>query len=269
MSLENVLFAFGLTLLAGLATGVGSALAFFAKRLDRRFLAASLGFSAGVMIYVSFVEMFAKAKDHLISAHGERAGSWLTALALFRGLCPDRPHRQAGPVVREPARAARGGRRAGRRGGAKEPAPDGPFLGARHRHPQLPRRARDLHRRPAGPDAGGQRSPSPSPSTTSPRGSPSRCRSTTRPAAGKRPSGSRSCRGSASRSARSSATSCSAPLSERRCSASSSRLVAGIMVYISLDELLPTAEKYGEHHLAIYGLFAGMAVMAVSLLMFL
>ena len=44
--------------------------------------------------------------------------------------------------------------------------------------------------------------------------------------------------------------------------------VAGIMVYISLDELLPTAEKYGEHHIAIYGLIAGMMVMAVSLVMF-
>jgi ZIP family zinc transporter len=44
--------------------------------------------------------------------------------------------------------------------------------------------------------------------------------------------------------------------------------VAGIMVYISLDELLPTAEKYGEHHLAIYGLIIGMLVMATSLVMF-
>ena len=44
--------------------------------------------------------------------------------------------------------------------------------------------------------------------------------------------------------------------------------VAGIMVYISLDELLPTAEKYGEHHIAIYGLISGMMVMSVSLLLF-
>ena len=44
--------------------------------------------------------------------------------------------------------------------------------------------------------------------------------------------------------------------------------VAGIMVYISLDELLPTAEKYGKHHVAIAGVVAGMAVMAVSLLLF-
>jgi ZIP family zinc transporter len=44
--------------------------------------------------------------------------------------------------------------------------------------------------------------------------------------------------------------------------------VAGIMIYISLDELLPASEEYGEHHLSIYGLVAGMAVMAVSLLLF-
>jgi len=43
--------------------------------------------------------------------------------------------------------------------------------------------------------------------------------------------------------------------------------VAGIMVYISLDELLPAAEEYGEHHIAISGLILGMVVMAVSLLM--
>jgi ZIP family zinc transporter len=46
-------------------------------------------------------------------------------------------------------------------------------------------------------------------------------------------------------------------------------VVAGIMVFISVDELLPTAREYGHHHHAIYGLVAGMAVMAVSLLLFL
>ena len=45
-------------------------------------------------------------------------------------------------------------------------------------------------------------------------------------------------------------------------------LVAGIMVFISLDELLPTAKEYGAHHLSIYGLVAGMALMAFSLLLF-
>ena len=44
--------------------------------------------------------------------------------------------------------------------------------------------------------------------------------------------------------------------------------VAGVMVFISLDELLPTAKEYGEGHIAIYGLVGGMAVMALSLLLF-
>ncbi len=43
--------------------------------------------------------------------------------------------------------------------------------------------------------------------------------------------------------------------------------VAGIMIYISLDELLPTAEKYGKHHIAIAGVVGGMAIMSVSLLL--
>ena len=46
-------------------------------------------------------------------------------------------------------------------------------------------------------------------------------------------------------------------------------VVAGVMVFISLDELLPASREYGEHHLSIYGLVAGMAVMAGSLLLFL
>jgi ZIP family zinc transporter len=44
--------------------------------------------------------------------------------------------------------------------------------------------------------------------------------------------------------------------------------VAGIMVYISIDELLPTAEKYGEHKIVMYGLVLGMVVIAFSLLIF-
>jgi ZIP family zinc transporter len=42
--------------------------------------------------------------------------------------------------------------------------------------------------------------------------------------------------------------------------------IAGIMVFVALDQLLPAAEEYGEHHLAIYGLVGGMMVMALSLL---
>jgi ZIP family zinc transporter len=39
------------------------------------------------------------------------------------------------------------------------------------------------------------------------------------------------------------------------------------MVFISLDELLPAAREYGEHHISIYGLISGMAIMAVSLIL--
>jgi hypothetical protein len=56
-AMTNVWLAPGLTVAAGLATGVGSALAFFAKRTNYRFLSVSTGFSAGVMLYVSFVEI--------------------------------------------------------------------------------------------------------------------------------------------------------------------------------------------------------------------
>jgi len=43
--------------------------------------------------------------------------------------------------------------------------------------------------------------------------------------------------------------------------------VAGIMVYISLDELLPTSRAYGKGHDSLFGLLAGMLVMALSLLL--
>ncbi len=43
--------------------------------------------------------------------------------------------------------------------------------------------------------------------------------------------------------------------------------VAGIMVYISLDELLPTSRAYGKGHDTLFGLVGGMAVMALSLVL--
>ena len=49
---HNMLLAFGLTLIAGLSTGIGSIIALLSKKTDTRFLSASLGLSAGVMIYV-------------------------------------------------------------------------------------------------------------------------------------------------------------------------------------------------------------------------
>src|SRR6056297_1193154 len=82
----DVLFAFGLTVLAGLSTGIGSALAFFTKTTNTRLLSVALGFSAGVMIYVSLIEIFQKAKDSLVSVYDERLGTWYTVLAFFGGI---------------------------------------------------------------------------------------------------------------------------------------------------------------------------------------
>ena len=71
---NSLLFAFGLTLFAGLSTGVGSALAFFAKKTNTRFLSIALGFSAGVMIYVSMIEIFQKALASLVEELGGKPG---------------------------------------------------------------------------------------------------------------------------------------------------------------------------------------------------
>lgn len=86
IDLHTILFAFGLTLFAGLATGVGSALAFFTKRTNKAFLSIALGFSAGVMLYVSFVEIFDKARISLSLELGEVSGYWATAGAFFGGI---------------------------------------------------------------------------------------------------------------------------------------------------------------------------------------
>jgi ZIP family zinc transporter len=84
--MNNVLMAFLLTLFAGLSTGIGSALTFFAKKTNKAFLSISLGFSAGVMIYVSFVEILRKAEESLIEALGPGLGAWLTVGSFFFGI---------------------------------------------------------------------------------------------------------------------------------------------------------------------------------------
>jgi ZIP family zinc transporter len=86
MNMDNILFAFALTVFAGLSTGIGSIMAFFQKKFNPAFLAGSLGFSAGVMIYVSLIEIFVKAKETLVSALGHRPGYWLTVGSFFAGI---------------------------------------------------------------------------------------------------------------------------------------------------------------------------------------
>ena len=83
---QDVWFALGLTLFAGLATGVGSTIAFFAKRTNYRFLSVSTGFSAGVMLYVSFVEIFVKGTDALLEAYGDPLGHWVNVGSFFAGI---------------------------------------------------------------------------------------------------------------------------------------------------------------------------------------
>lgn len=75
-----------LTLFAGLATGIGSAIAFFAHHTNKRFLSFSLGFSGGVMIYVSFVELFAIAQEMLQEVMGDKMGMLVTASSFFGGM---------------------------------------------------------------------------------------------------------------------------------------------------------------------------------------
>jgi ZIP family zinc transporter len=62
MDSANVLNAFLLTAFAGLSTGIGSTIALMARSTNKKLLTVSLGFSAGVMIYISFVEIFAEAR---------------------------------------------------------------------------------------------------------------------------------------------------------------------------------------------------------------
>lgn len=78
--------AFGLTLAAGLSTGLGSAIAFFARRTNFRLLSIATGFSAGVMLWVSFVDILPKAQRALESARGPREGAWLAVGAFFLGI---------------------------------------------------------------------------------------------------------------------------------------------------------------------------------------
>ena len=82
----NVLYPFLLTLGAGLATGIGSAIAFVSRRTSRRFFSFTLGLSAGVMLYVSFVELFVESRELFAVAWGSRGGSIGVAVFFFVGM---------------------------------------------------------------------------------------------------------------------------------------------------------------------------------------
>ncbi len=267
MELNNVIFAFGLTLFAGLSTGIGSALAFFAKRTNKSFLSISLGFSAGVMIYVSLIEIFSEAKHVLTEAHGDKQGYWITVLAFFGGilliaiidkLVPsyENPHEvQSVEDINKPVTNDKKLMRMGLFSAlaiAIHNFPEGiatfsaGLVGAKIAIPIAVAIA--IHNIPEGIAvsvpiyyATGNRKKAFILSFLSGLAEP-----------------------------------VGALLGYLILRSFMNETifgvlfasVAGIMVFISLDQLLPTAEKYGKHHFAIYGLIAGMIVMAFSLLLF-
>ena len=266
---KNVAFAFGLTLFAGLATGIGSALAFFAKRTNTKFLSVALGFSAGVMIYVSMIEIFIKAKDALCEEWGARGGYWATTLAFFGGIAViglidklvpsfENPHEIHDTGEMDDAAKAQSFKKLHRMGMFTALAigihnfPEGlATFAAALKDPHLGIAiavAIAIHNIPEGIAvsvpiyyATGSRKKAFFYSFLSGVSEPVGAligffllwRFMNNITFGLLFAG-----------------------------------VAGIMVFISLDELLPSAQKYGEHHLSIYGLVAGMAVMAISLLLF-
>ena len=263
---HTILFAFLLTLFAGLATGVGSAIAFFAKRTNTKFLTVSLGFSAGVMIYIAFVEIFIKGREVLTGAMGMRQGWWAAVLAFFGGIVliavidklipsQENPHEQ---------RKIEGG---------EQEARDGKLL----RMGAMTALAIGIHNFPEG-----------LATFTSALSDPKiGIAIAVAVAIHNIPEGIAVsvpiyyATGSKRKAFRLSFLSGLAepvgalagyllllPLMTDTLMGILFAFVAGIMVFISLDELLPAAEKYGEHHLSIYGLVSGMAVMALSLLLF-
>ena len=267
MELNNELFAFGLTLLAGLSTGIGSALAFYTKQTNKKFLSVALGFSAGVMIYVSMIEIFAKSRAALEVVYGPTVGYWVATLSFFAGIAIIALIDKFVPSFENP-HELRDVEEAGERK-TKDPA----LL----RMGMMSALAIGIHNFPEGlaTFASAMQNPTLGVSIA------------VAVAIHNIPEG----------------IAVSVPIyyatGDRRKAFAFSFLsglsepvgalvgyfllrsffhdgmfgvifgaVAGIMVFISLDQLLPTAQKYGEHHLSIYGLIAGMAVMAISLLLF-
>ena len=268
MNSENFVFAFGLTVFAGLSTGIGSAMAFLSKNFNPKFLAGSLGFSAGVMIYVSLIEIFPKAKDSLTLLYGDKQGYWLTVLAFFGGIALIALIDWVVPSYKNPHELKNfdysdsddiiHNKKLIRMGIFSAIAiaihnfPEGlaTFIAALQ-NPSLGVSiavAIAIHNIPEGIAVS----------------VPIYFATKSRKKA----------------FVHSFLSGLAEPVGAivgyflilRIFSEAIFGIifasVAGIMVYISLDELLPTAEEFGEHHVAIYGLIAGMALMAISLLLF-
>ena len=269
--MNHILYAFALTLFAGLATGSGSALALFAKRTNYKFLSFCLGFSAGVMVYVSMVEIFAEAQDSLTGALGLKPGSWAAVGAFFGGMLLIALIDKLIPSYENPHEIKPPG---------AEPDGDGPAHG-KHKLMRVgvfTALAIAVHNFPEG--MATFISALQQPSIAVPVAVAIAIHHSPAGIAVSIPI--YSATGNRKRAFLDSFLSgLSEPLGalvgylvlrpflNDVLFGIVFAAVAGIMVFISLDELLPSAREYGEHHLSIYGLTSGMAVMAVSLLLFL
>jgi len=281
--MENVLFAFALTLFAGLSTGIGSALAFFTKKSNTRFLAISLGFSAGVMIYVSMIEIFFKARTSLMGELGPVKGSWITVISFFGGMFLIGIIDKLVPSSENPHELH----------SIEEMNEEHPDEG--HHVEQIRRReeaiknqkllrmglftaiAISIHNLPEG--LATFIAALQEPKVAIPIAVAIAIHNIPEGIAVSVPiyyaTGSR--RKAFYYSFLSGLSEpvgallgylVLMPIMSDALMGIIFALVAGIMVFISLDELLPSAREYGEHHLSMYGLVAGMMVMAVSLLLF-
>ena len=259
---ELTLHAFLLTLIAGLSTGIGSCIALLARRTNRKFLSISLGFSAGVMVYVSMVEILSSAQSTLAGAAGERAGGWLTAAGFFGGILLIALIDRLVPSEENPHEVRRVER---------ENTPPAKLM----RMGALTAMAIALHNFPEG--LATFVSALQEPGVAIPIVAAIAIHNIPEGIAVSVPI--YQATGSRFKAFRYSFLSGLAepagaligwlilmPVMNDVVFGLIFASVAGIMVFISFDELLPAAREYGEHHLSIYGLIAGMSVMAVSLL---
>jgi zinc transporter, ZIP family len=103
MESNNWILALTLALLAGLSTGIGGLFVLLFRTTNRKFLSVALGFSAGIMIFISFMEILPDAKAHLVAGLGDEKGGWMVLVAFFAGIlliaaidklipAPENPH---------------------------------------------------------------------------------------------------------------------------------------------------------------------------------
>jgi ZIP family zinc transporter len=259
----SITTAFLLTLFAGLSTGIGSAIALVAKRTNTKFLCVSLGFSAGVMLYVSFMELLPQSLAELSDKWGEKTGTLYLLLAFFAGIALIAMIDLLIPKTANP-HEVQGVEDMHKKKQLKRVGTMVAFSIAIHNFPEgiatftsaltslevaIPIViAISIHNIPEGIavavpiyHATGSKKKAFWYSFAS---------------------------GLAEPLGALIAYLFLLPFWSATLNGIVLASVAGIMIFISLDELLPTAEKFGEHHLAIWGMIAGMALMAASLYAF-